>query len=90
MYWVWRAHADNPIGALGGAPYKATERCAGHGGRMWPPPLGPQVEFPMGSRRAVLIVADACGHPQWGCRWSSLWGNETLYWVWQTHAATHG
>eukprot|EP00959_Pyramimonas_sp_CCMP1952_P400656 8395193-Pyramimonas_sp.AAC.1 len=24
-----------------GAPYGATKRCTGCGGRMWPPPLGP-------------------------------------------------
>ena len=25
--------------------------------------------------------ADACEHPHWGLRWSSLWGHETLSWV---------
>eukprot|EP00959_Pyramimonas_sp_CCMP1952_P345710 7239900-Pyramimonas_sp.AAC.1 len=39
---------------------------------MWPPALGLWVKLPMGPRRAVLLgVADACGHPHWGRRWSS-------------------
>ena len=42
----------------------------------------------MRPRNVVLGVADACGHPHWGLRWSSLWGHETLYWVWRTHAGT--
>eukprot|EP00959_Pyramimonas_sp_CCMP1952_P110474 2311074-Pyramimonas_sp.AAC.1 len=42
----------------------------------------------MGPRSAVLGLADACGHPHWGSRWNSLWGHETLYWVWRTHVAT--
>eukprot|EP00959_Pyramimonas_sp_CCMP1952_P146356 3063841-Pyramimonas_sp.AAC.1 len=54
-----------PIGALGGAPYGATKRRTGCGGRMWPPPLRPQAELPIGPRSAVLGVADACG-----VRWS--------------------
>eukprot|EP00959_Pyramimonas_sp_CCMP1952_P325579 6814347-Pyramimonas_sp.AAC.1 len=52
------------------------------------PPLEPSVELPMGPRNVALRVADACGHPNWGFRWSSLWGHETLYGVWQTHAGT--
>eukprot|EP00959_Pyramimonas_sp_CCMP1952_P428904 8983089-Pyramimonas_sp.AAC.1 len=55
---------------------------------MWPPPLGPQVELPMGPRSAALGVEDACGHPHWGRRWSSLWGHETPYGLWRTHAGT--
>eukprot|EP00959_Pyramimonas_sp_CCMP1952_P202264 4229504-Pyramimonas_sp.AAC.1 len=46
------------------------------------------MELPMRPRDAVLGVADACGHPYWGSRWSSLWGHERLYWVWRTHLAT--
>eukprot|EP00959_Pyramimonas_sp_CCMP1952_P325622 6815201-Pyramimonas_sp.AAC.1 len=49
-------------------------------------PLGPSVKLPMGPRNVLLGVADACGHPHWGFRWSSQWGHETLYWVWRTHA----
>eukprot|EP00959_Pyramimonas_sp_CCMP1952_P151169 3163568-Pyramimonas_sp.AAC.1 len=30
------------------------------------------MELPMGPRSAVLGVADACGHTQWGLRWSSF------------------
>eukprot|EP00959_Pyramimonas_sp_CCMP1952_P156207 3266944-Pyramimonas_sp.AAC.1 len=42
----------------------------------------------MGPRSAVLGVADACGHPHRGLRWSSLWSHEALYCVWWTHAGT--
>ena len=38
---------------------------------------GPSVELPMGPRNAVLGGGDACEHPHWGLRWSSLWGHET-------------
>ena len=30
----------------------------------------------MGPRNAVLCGGDACGHPHWSLRWSSLWGHE--------------
>eukprot|EP00959_Pyramimonas_sp_CCMP1952_P317400 6642964-Pyramimonas_sp.AAC.1 len=49
-----------PTGAFGGAPFGATKRCTGCGGRMWYPHMGPYVEFPMGPRNVVLGVADAC------------------------------
>eukprot|EP00959_Pyramimonas_sp_CCMP1952_P185433 3877338-Pyramimonas_sp.AAC.1 len=32
---------------------------------------GAQVDFPTGPRSAVLGVADARGHPQWGLGWNS-------------------
>eukprot|EP00959_Pyramimonas_sp_CCMP1952_P111028 2322758-Pyramimonas_sp.AAC.1 len=35
--------------------------CTGRGGRMFPPPLGPSAELPIGPRRGVLGVAGACG-----------------------------
>eukprot|EP00959_Pyramimonas_sp_CCMP1952_P223798 4679487-Pyramimonas_sp.AAC.1 len=49
-----------PTGALRAAPYGATKRRTGCGGRVWPPTLGPYVELPMGPRSAELGVADAC------------------------------
>eukprot|EP00959_Pyramimonas_sp_CCMP1952_P233024 4870049-Pyramimonas_sp.AAC.1 len=54
LNWVWRTPVAAPTGAADGAPYGATKRCVGCGGRMWPPPLGPEVELPMGPRNAVL------------------------------------
>ena len=86
--WVWRTHAGTPTGAFGGAPYGATKRCAGCGGRMRAPPLGPSVELPMGPRNAVLGGGDACAPPYLDLRWSSLWVHETLCWVWRAHAGT--
>eukprot|EP00959_Pyramimonas_sp_CCMP1952_P365158 7646432-Pyramimonas_sp.AAC.1 len=55
---------------------------------MRPRQLGPWVELPLEPRSAVLGVADACGQPQWGLRWSSLYGHGALYWVWRTYVAT--
>eukprot|EP00959_Pyramimonas_sp_CCMP1952_P278823 5829934-Pyramimonas_sp.AAC.1 len=52
------------------------------------PRMGPSVLLPVGPRNAVLGVADACAHPHWGLRWSSVWGHEAMYWVWRTHAAS--
>eukprot|EP00959_Pyramimonas_sp_CCMP1952_P164479 3438670-Pyramimonas_sp.AAC.1 len=49
-------------------------------------PRGPSVELPMGPRSAVLGGGTACGLRHWDLRWSSLWGHEALYWVWETHA----
>ena len=56
--WVGEPHARPPLtwgdacetatGTFGGAPYGATKRCTGCGGRMRAPPLGPSVELPMG------------------------------------------
>eukprot|EP00959_Pyramimonas_sp_CCMP1952_P115825 2421743-Pyramimonas_sp.AAC.1 len=64
--WVCGAHAEGPTG---------------HETLYWVwrthPLLGPPMELLMGQRNAVLSVADACGHPHWGLRWSSLWGHET-------------
>eukprot|EP00959_Pyramimonas_sp_CCMP1952_P311626 6521687-Pyramimonas_sp.AAC.1 len=74
LYWVWGTHAGT--------------RCAGRGGRMRAAPLGSSVELPVGPRSAVLGVADAGGHPDWGLRWSSLCGHVMLFWVWGTHAGT--
>eukprot|EP00959_Pyramimonas_sp_CCMP1952_P151482 3169518-Pyramimonas_sp.AAC.1 len=54
-----QTHVATPTVAVRGAPYGTTKRCTGCGGRMWPPPMGPQVEFPMGPRSAVLGVEDA-------------------------------
>jgi len=42
----------------------------------------------MGPRNAVLGGGTACGPCHWGLRRSSLWGHETLYWVWESHADT--
>eukprot|EP00959_Pyramimonas_sp_CCMP1952_P168071 3512262-Pyramimonas_sp.AAC.1 len=42
----------------------------------------------MGPRNAVLPGGDECEHPEWGLRWSSLWGHERLSWVGETHANT--
>eukprot|EP00959_Pyramimonas_sp_CCMP1952_P328344 6874245-Pyramimonas_sp.AAC.1 len=39
-------------------------------------PLGPSLELPMGPRRAVLGVGDACGLRFWDFRWSSVWGHD--------------
>eukprot|EP00959_Pyramimonas_sp_CCMP1952_P330215 6914062-Pyramimonas_sp.AAC.1 len=66
MCWVGEAHVVTATGALGGAPYGATERCAGWGRRMWTLPLGPEVEPPMWPQSAVLGGGDACGHRHWG------------------------
>eukprot|EP00959_Pyramimonas_sp_CCMP1952_P030640 642057-Pyramimonas_sp.AAC.1 len=41
----------------------------------------------MEPRNVVMGGGDACGLRHWGPRWCSLWGHETLYWVWETHAA---
>ena len=43
-------HAIGATGTFGGAPYGATKRCPGWGGRMQSVPLGPSVELPMGLR----------------------------------------
>ena len=40
----------------------------------------------MGPRNAVLGGGDACETSQWGLRWSSLRGHETLSWVGETNA----
>eukprot|EP00959_Pyramimonas_sp_CCMP1952_P254340 5312775-Pyramimonas_sp.AAC.1 len=50
--------------------------------------MEPYVELPIGPRSAALGVADACGHPHWGLGWRSLWGHQTLYWVWRAHVIT--
>eukprot|EP00959_Pyramimonas_sp_CCMP1952_P125967 2634136-Pyramimonas_sp.AAC.1 len=34
-YLVWRTHVAIPSGVLNGAPYGATKRRIGYGGRMW-------------------------------------------------------
>eukprot|EP00959_Pyramimonas_sp_CCMP1952_P004794 100636-Pyramimonas_sp.AAC.1 len=52
------------------------------------PPVGPSVELPMGPRIAALGEGTACEHPQWGLRWSSRWGHETLPWMKEPHANT--
>eukprot|EP00959_Pyramimonas_sp_CCMP1952_P345487 7235044-Pyramimonas_sp.AAC.1 len=55
---------------------------------MWPHPPWVPVKHPMRPRSAVLGVAEACGHPSWGLRWSSLWGHDALHWAWRAHVAT--
>eukprot|EP00959_Pyramimonas_sp_CCMP1952_P117690 2460413-Pyramimonas_sp.AAC.1 len=67
---VEETHADTVIGALSGAPYGATKRCPVRGRRMRTPPLWAQVELPIGPRSAVLGGGGACGHRNWGLRWS--------------------
>eukprot|EP00959_Pyramimonas_sp_CCMP1952_P282615 5906967-Pyramimonas_sp.AAC.1 len=44
------------------------------------------METLLGPRSVVLGVGNGCGLRHWDHRWSSLWGHETLYWVWETHA----
>eukprot|EP00959_Pyramimonas_sp_CCMP1952_P420217 8801559-Pyramimonas_sp.AAC.1 len=48
-----------PFKALCGAPYGATKRYTGYGGRKCPPPLRPCVELHVGSRNAAVGAADA-------------------------------
>merc|ERR1712147_225645 len=86
LSWAYGTHAGGSTGAFGGAPYGATKPCTGRSGRMRAAALGPSVELPMGPRNPVLGVRDACGRQHWGLRWSSLWGHETLYWAFGTHA----
>eukprot|EP00959_Pyramimonas_sp_CCMP1952_P385536 8079693-Pyramimonas_sp.AAC.1 len=52
------------------------------------PPLGPEVEFPMGPRSVVLGWGNSCEHRHRGIGCNSLWGHETLPWVGETHANT--
>ena len=42
----------------------------------------------MRPRNAALGEGTACEPPQWGLRWSSLWGYETLPWAKEPHADT--
>eukprot|EP00959_Pyramimonas_sp_CCMP1952_P296290 6198085-Pyramimonas_sp.AAC.1 len=39
----------------------------------------------MGPRSALLGRGDASDTHHWGLRWTSLRGQETLYWVGETH-----
>eukprot|EP00959_Pyramimonas_sp_CCMP1952_P383514 8036698-Pyramimonas_sp.AAC.1 len=50
-YWFGETHVDFANGAFGGAPYRATKRCTGWGGRIWTVPLRPSVELFIGSRQ---------------------------------------
>eukprot|EP00959_Pyramimonas_sp_CCMP1952_P344279 7210675-Pyramimonas_sp.AAC.1 len=50
------------------------------------PPLRPSVKLPMGPQSAVQREGTACERSNWGLRWNSLWGHETLYWVGEAHA----
>eukprot|EP00959_Pyramimonas_sp_CCMP1952_P462862 9483936-Pyramimonas_sp.AAC.1 len=43
----------HPHWGPGEAPYGATKRCTGCGGRKWPSPLGPWVGFPLWGHEAL-------------------------------------
>eukprot|EP00959_Pyramimonas_sp_CCMP1952_P040062 837515-Pyramimonas_sp.AAC.1 len=53
---------------------------------MQTPSVGLSVELRMGPQYAILAGGDACEHPHWDFRWSSLRGNGTLSGVGETHA----
>eukprot|EP00959_Pyramimonas_sp_CCMP1952_P047911 1000251-Pyramimonas_sp.AAC.1 len=72
-------HASAATGALGGAPYGATERvrgvatwarrCHASAATLW----GQETCEGCGDMGAVV----PCERSHWGPRWSSLWGHET-------------
>eukprot|EP00959_Pyramimonas_sp_CCMP1952_P129758 2713459-Pyramimonas_sp.AAC.1 len=57
LYWAGETHAAAATGAFGGAPYGATERCAGQGRRMRPRPMVAFGGAPYGATKRVIGCA---------------------------------